>query len=53
MSWLFFIGTARVNDLGDQGKAENDKQGGDNRKHGFGPFVGSESVGYCAKGARI
>ncbi len=44
---------ARVDHLGDQGKAEDDKQGSDNWKHGYSPFAGFTPMGYRAKRARM
>ncbi|SNT19579.1 hypothetical protein SAMN04488078_106810 [Antarctobacter heliothermus] len=47
------FGFARVNDLGDQGEAENNKQGSGDSEHVRGPSVGVMQVGYRAMRAKI
>lgn len=47
------FGFARVDDLGDQGKAENDKQGSGDCVHRVGPFEAAMPKDYRAKRARI
>lgn len=47
------FGFAGVDHLGDQGKAENNKQGSGDCEHVRGPFVGVMHLGYRPIRARL